>query len=298
MQSFLARWMPIDASSHGAPLDRMNAMVHWLMLVLFVGWGLYFLYVLYRFRASANPKASHEGAKSHFSSYIEAGVAIVEVILLVGFAIPAWASWVSPETSDPEPFVVRVVAQQFQWNVHYPGPDGVFGPTDVSLLSNTNFVGLDRADPAAADDVVMINQMPLPVDRDITVMLSSKDVIHGFFLPQMRVKQDAVPGLAIPVRFRAVTATPADGLFPGCFQTKTCWEIACAQLCGLTHYRMQGYYTIQSQDSFDAWMDEQQALLQPAQPAQPAQATDEAQADSSAAAAGGTEADEHADASQ
>ena len=114
MQAFLNRWMPIDVSAHGAPLDRLNTWVHWLMLVLFVGWGIYFVYVLVRFRAGANPKASYKGAHSHFSSYVEVSVAVIEVVLLVGFAIPAWTAWVTPpDTPAGETFEVRVVAQQF-----------------------------------------------------------------------------------------------------------------------------------------------------------------------------------------
>jgi len=262
MQAFLARWMPIDASAHGAQLDALSAWVHWLMAALFVGWTIYFLYVLFRFRAGANPEASYEGAESHFSSYIEAGVAIVEVILLVGFAIPAWAAWTDiPETGDV--FEVRVVAQQFAWNVHYPGPDGVFGRTDITLVDDVagNPVGLDRSDPAAADDIVAINQLHLPVDTDIVVHLTSRDVIHSFFLPQMRVKQDAIPGMSTPIHFRAVMSTPEESRAPTCAANKECWEIACAQLCGLTHYRMRGYYQVLPQAEFDAWMAQQQAAL-------------------------------------
>ena len=171
------------------------------MLILFVGWGIYFVYVLIRFRAGANPKASYEGAHSHFSSYVEVSVAVIEVVLLVGFAIPAWTAWVTPpDTPAGETFEVRVVAQQFAWNVHYPGPDGVFGRTDINLVDDIvqNPVGLDRSDPAARDDIIAINQLNFPVDTDVIVYLSSRDVLHGFSLPQMRVKQDAVPGMMIP----------------------------------------------------------------------------------------------------
>ena len=147
--------------------------------------------------------------------------------------------------------------------MHYPGPDGVFGRTDINLVDDVagNPVGLDRSDPAAQDDVISINQLYLPVDRDIIVHLTSRDVIHGFFLPQMRVKQDAIPGMSNPIHFRAVMSTPESERFPTCAADKSCWEIACAQLCGLTHYRMQGYYNILPQAEFDAWMAQQQAQL-------------------------------------
>ena len=263
MQGLLSRWMPIDASAHGWQIDNIIVYLHWLMAALFIGWSLYFIYVLFRFRARANPKASYEGVHSHASSYVEAGVAIFEVVLLVGFAIPAWAAWVAPVPEGADVFEVRVVAQQFQWNIHYPGPDGVFGRTDINLVDDAigNNIGLDRNDPAARDDVFSLNVLYLPVDRDVVVYLTSRDVIHSLFLPQMRVKQDAVPGMMVPVQFRALQATPVENQYPTCAATKSCWEIACAQLCGLTHYRMVGFYNVLPQAEFDAWMADQQAQL-------------------------------------
>ncbi len=280
MTEFLQRWMPVDGSAHGAELDYMTGLVHWLMAVLFVGWAIYFIYVLFRFRAGRNPKADYHGARSHFSSYVEVGVVVVEVILLVGFAIPAWARWVTPPPAADNPIVVRVVGQQFAWNVHYPGPDGVFGPTAPELVDEaTNPIGLDRGAAGAADDVVTINQLHLPVDRPVTVLLSTKDVIHSFFLPTMRVKQDAIPGMEIPVHFTPVMTTPEEARFPACAANKSCWEIACAQLCGLGHYRMRGFFMVHEQAAFDAWMEGQVAAVLPESPqpeAEPAPAEGEA----------------------
>jgi cytochrome c oxidase subunit 2 len=271
MLGFLQNWLPVNASEHGPALDQMTALVHWLMVLLFIGWGVYFLYVLFRFRASANPQASYTGATSHVSQYVEIGVAVVEVVLLVFFAIPAWAIWVAPPADPASALQVRVVAEQFAWNVHYPGPDGVFGAVDVNLMSPNNPLGLDRSDPYAVDDVTSINQLHLAAGREVTVLLSSKDVIHSFALPQMRVKQDAVPGMLIPVHFKPVMVTPPDAQYPACNANKTCWEIACAQLCGLGHYRMKGFYTVHEPADFDAWMAEQVAAVMPAAPAEVAE---------------------------
>lgn len=265
MLKFLNQWLPVNGSEHGPEIDQLMALMHWLMAVLFVGWTLYFVYVLFRFRAGKNPKASYTGSKSHFSSYIEAGIVVVEVILLVGFAIPAWARWVAPHAAESDALQVRVVAEQFAWNVQYPGADGVFGSRDITLVDASNPLGLDPGDPFAKDDVTTINQLHMPVDRPITVLLSSKDVIHSFSLPAMRVKQDSIPGMEIPVHFRPVLETPEESQFPTCAANKTCWEIACAQLCGLGHYRMRGFYQVHSQESFDAWMADQVASLSPAE---------------------------------
>jgi len=234
-----------------AQIDHMTILVHWLMLLLFVGWGAYFAFVLVRFRSGANPKASYEGVKSHFASYIEWLVAGIELVLIVAFAIPAWASRVDAFPQENEATVVRVVAEQFAWNVHYPGTDGQFGRVDPKLMGSDNPLGLDRTDPAAKDDITTINQLVLPVNKPVIVHLTSKDVIHSFSLIQMRVKQDAIPGQSIPVWF-----TP---------NLTGDWEINCSQLCGLGHFRMRGAYSIKSQADFDTWMKEQVAELTAAQ---------------------------------
>lgn len=266
MLDFLNRWLPIDASAHGAELDSMTALVHWLMLVLFVGWGLYFLFVLFRFRAKRNPQADPVGVKSHFSTWAEGGVALIEGLLLIGFAIPAWGKWVAPPADTADPIEVRVVGEQFAWNVHYPGPDDMFGRQDVHLVTAANPLGLDPEDPMGKDDVVAVNQLRLPVDRPATVLLSSKDVIHSFGLPYFRVKQDAIPGMEIPVHFTPVIVTPEESRLPKCAGTKSCWEIACAQLCGLGHFRMRGYITILETGEFDEWMAAEVAKKMPPPP--------------------------------
>ena len=265
MQKFLDQWLPVDGSAHAAQLDNLLGLLHWLMAVLFVGWSLYFIYVLFRFRSGKNPQANYAGSKSHFSTYIEGAVVVVEVILLVGFAIPAWARWVTPHSPEADALQVRVVAEQFAWNVQYPGADGVFGQSDINLVDSSNPLGLDSNDPFAKDDITTINQLHMPVNRPITVLLSSKDVIHSFSLPVMRVKQDSIPGMEIPVHFTPTLVTPDDQQFPACAAGKTCWEIACAQLCGLGHYRMRGFYQVHTQESFDTWMASQVAELTPAE---------------------------------
>lgn len=257
MKDFLARWMPMDASAHGASLDQMNALVHWLMALMFVGWGIYFVWVLFRYRAGRNPKASYKGATSHFSTWVEGGIVLAEAILLIGFAIPAWAKWVTPPDAGDNPLTVRIIGEQFAWNIHYPGADGVFGSQKPELMGAANPIGLDPEDPTGSDDIVTINQLHLPIDRPVTVLLSSKDVIHGFGLPIMRVKQDAIPGMEIPLHFTPVMATPQEAMFPKCAASRSCWEIACAQLCGLGHYRMRGFMTVHEPGGFEAWLAEQ-----------------------------------------
>jgi len=253
----MTEWLglPPLAAAHGAQIDNLIGWIHIFMLILFVGWGGFFLYTLVRFRKSRNPVADYKGVTSNRSTYLEVGVAVVEAVLLIGFAIPLWAARIGDIPAENESQIVQVTGEQFAWNFHYPGPDGQFGRTDIKLLDLTsNPLGLDRSDPAAKDDVTTVNQLYLPVNRPAILRLRSKDVIHSFGVPEFRVKQDAVPGLTIPIWF-IPTITTAD------MRTQTGnpefqYEIACAQLCGLGHARMRGFVTVQSAEEFQKWMEE------------------------------------------
>jgi len=252
--------LPALASAHGGQIDGLIAWIHVFMLVLFVGWGGFFLFALVRFRRSRHPVANYTGVKSHTSSYLEVAVAVVEAILLVGFSIPIWAARVDHIPPETEALVVQVTGEQFAWNVRYAGPDGVFGRTDIKLIDvQTNPLGVDRSDPAAKDDVTTLNQLYLPANKPIIVKLRSKDVIHSFNLTEFRVKQDAIPGFTIPVWF-VPDVTTAE------MRTRTRnpefqFEIACAQLCGLGHYRMRGFVTVLSPEEFQKWMEAEEAKL-------------------------------------
>ncbi len=238
--------LPINASSHGAEIDMIIVLVHLLMLALFLGWGGFFIFALIRFRKAANPKADYTGVKSHFSSTLEVAVAVIEIILLIGFSIPFWAKQVNALPNRPDTLEVKVVAEQFVWNIHYAGPDKVFGKTDFKFFDKqSNPLGLDPNDPSGKDDFVMINQLHLPIGRPVLIHLTSKDVIHSFGLPLMRVKQDVIPGMSIPTWFTPIKTGQ--------------YEIVCSQLCGIGHYRMKGYVTVEAQADFDKWFGEQSA---------------------------------------
>ena len=239
--------LPPQASAHAAEIDDMIVILHWLMLVLFVGWIIFFFYTLIRFRASAHPKADYVGVKSHMSSYLDVVVVVVEAVILLGFAIPAWAVRVNALPPEEGATVVHVIAKQYEWHTVYPGPDGRFGRRDASLITSTNAIGLDRSDPTGADDIHTINQMNLPVDTPVIVYLSTMDVIHSFGITSMRVKQDVIPGMEIPVWW-VPTVVGA-------------YEINCSQLCGLGHFRMRGFLTITNQADYESFLAEEGARL-------------------------------------
>jgi cytochrome c oxidase subunit 2 len=252
--------LPALAAANGEHIDSLIGWTHIFMFILFIGWGAFFVFALFRFRKSRNPVANYAAVKSHASSYLEVGVLVVEMVLLFGFSIPLWAARVDRVPSESEALVVYVTGEQFAWNFRYAGPDGAFGKTDIKLIDiQGNPLGVDRSDPAAKDDVTTLNQLYLPVNKPIIVKLRSKDVIHSFNVPEFRVKQDAIPGLTIPIWFvpNITTADMRTRLGKPEFQ----YEIACAQLCGLGHYRMRGFVTVLSTEEFQKWMDDEQAKL-------------------------------------
>lgn len=235
--------LPVQASAHAAELDTITALVHVLMAALFLGWGTFFIYTLVRFRRRRNPVATYDPVRSGAITWTEALIVLAELILLVGFSVPAWATRVNSVPAAPEALVVRVVAEQFAWNVHYPGADREFGATDVALSAADNPLGIVPGAPHAADDLTTVSELVLPAGRPVVVQLTAKDVIHSFGIPAMRVKQDAIPGMMVAVWF-----TPSrEGQY----------EIACSQLCGLGHYRMRGLLRVVSPAEYERWVTEQ-----------------------------------------
>jgi len=233
--------LPTVASKNGPSVDALIVYVHWLMLALFVGWIIYFFYVLRRFRRSRNPKADYAGVQNHASNYIEVAVAVIEALLLVGVAIPIWARNVDKIPPPDQSTVIQVVAQQFAWNARYAGPDGVFGRQDMKFVAANNVFGVDPADPAGKDDIQTLNEIHVPVNKPVVIYLSSKDVIHSLRIIAMRVCQDAIPGLRIPLWF---TPTRVGR-----------YQINCAQLCGNGHSAMSGgFLTVDNPADYEAWL--------------------------------------------
>ena len=196
-------------------------------------------------RASIGKRFASRKTELVLSSALGLGMAIIAEGGVLAIGIPVWNEYFdAPPPADAT--VIEVTAQQFMWNVRYPGVDGVFGRTDPKLVDDTtNPLGLDRSDPAGKDDVVALNDITVPFGHAVQVRLRSKDVIHSFFLPNFRVKQDAVPGMTPEVVF---------------FPTRTgTFELACAELCGLAHYRMRGFFHVVTAKEFAEWLRQQQA---------------------------------------
>jgi cytochrome c oxidase subunit II len=170
-----------------------------------------------------------------------------EVLALGVFGVKAWGeAYLTP----PAPDAVQIQAQagQFAFYFRYPGPDGKFGPIHPNLISeaNANFYGLDTTNDQDSKDDIVTAELAVPVNREVHLLMHSKDVGHSFYVPVLRVQQDFVPGLDVSVHF---TATQIGR-----------YEIVCTQLCGLGHYNMKAYLEVKSQEDYDAWLKQQAAL--------------------------------------
>ena len=213
--------LPENVSTYGGQIDGLFYLILWITGIIFIVVEALLLYFLFRYRHREGRPARY----THGSNRLEVIWTIVPAIICVVLALMSRRSWAEIKQSMPQgAMTVEIMAEQFAWNLRYAGSDGKL---------NT------------ADDVLSLNQMHIPVGRPVIVSLKSKDVIHSLFLPEFRVKQDAVPGMTTRIWFEA-TRTGS-------------WEIACAELCGLGHYRMKGFITVDSPEDFEKWLATQAA---------------------------------------
>ena len=204
--------LPEVVSQDGGQVDGLIIAVHLLMLVLFVGWIIYYFVALWKFRATNNPKADYKGVKTKTITNSIEGAVIVSELVLVVLAIYYWNFYVNKPSDFSEASVVRVTGEQFAWNARYPGADGKLGAQSKTLVSAENPFGTDKSKPFWEDDVEVLKSdivVPMIKNEDgthksVTIDLTSKDVIHCFKVLPLRVCQDVIPGMRIPIHFKPV----------------------------------------------------------------------------------------------
>jgi cytochrome c oxidase subunit 2 len=229
-------WFPESISEHGPAYDRQFVITIIVVGVSFAAAQIGLGYAVWRFRDTGT---GERAAYSHGNNRLEMLWTVITAVIFISLGVLGQFVWArlhfQPAPADAAR--VHVVAQQFQWNFHYAGADGKFGHRDPKQISDEsiNFIGLDATDPAAADDAV-VGTLVAQVNRPIELMLTSRDVTHSFWVPQLRFKQDAVPGLDIPVHFTPVKVGR--------------YEIACAELCGQQHYKMKSYMLVLPENEY------------------------------------------------
>jgi len=231
-------WFPAGVSAQAATLDHAFSVAFWILGGLFVAGQVVLAFVLLRRKPDTQSKHWYGNWR------LEIGWTLAITVIFFWFHVSGARLWSSSAIhhAAADALQVEVTGVQFQWYFRYPGPDGKFGHVDAQKFakaSEGNPLGLDPADPAGKDDIVS-SAMVLPVGREVDLTLRAQDVVHSVFIPAMRFKQDAVPGMEIHTHFKPI-------------QTGV-YEIACAELCGMGHYRMRAAVRVVGEEEFGKWL--------------------------------------------
>jgi len=232
-------WFPAAISEHAPALDRQFLITIIVVGIAFTAAQVGLGWMVWKYRDTGN--AAGRAVYSHGSNRLEVIWTVITAVIFITLGLMGQSVWAQLRLHDAPPgsYTVEVVAQQFQWNFHYPGKDGKFGRTDPKFIDDgsLNFVGLDNTDASAADDIVT-STIAIPVNRPVELRLRSKDVIHNFWVPQLRFKQDLVPGMEIKVHFTANRIGS--------------YELACAELCGQLHFKMRAFMLVLPEEEIQA----------------------------------------------
>ena len=234
-------WLPENISTFGEGVDHLFALIYYISVAIFVLVNAVYIVFIFKYRRR---RKSDRAYHYHGSNLLELTWTALPFALFLFLAFYSDGVWreIKYDSHAPNPdYTVEVMGQTYMWHFRYPGSDGIFGHREQQYISPTNPFGIDAADPNGKDDMVTINRLTLPINRNVLVRLSSMDVIHSFFLPNLRVKQDAIPGQWVNVWFNGGKTGE--------------YEIACAELCGSGHYLMRAELDFMPQSKFDAWMD-------------------------------------------
>lgn len=228
-------WFPLPISAEAVLYDRQFGWTLWITGIIFIAVQILLAWTVLRARrtrTASAPPTSHRG--------LEAGWSIATAALFLTLAALGSRGWAKVPGPPPGKEVIEVYAHQFAFNFRYPGPDHRFGRTGVGFISDSggNPLGIDPSDPDGKDDIVTAS-LRIPAGRDVLLLLHSRDVIHDFFVRELRTKQDIVPGMEIPLEIH-VDRTGQ-------------YEIACAELCGLGHSQMRSLMTVMDAGAFDRW---------------------------------------------
>ena len=232
-------WFPTAISEHAPALDRQFMITIVVVGISFTAAQVGLGWMVWKYRDTG--KTGDRAVYSHGSNRLEVLWTVITAVIFIALAVMGQSVWAQLRLHDAPAgsYTVEAVAQQFQWNFHYMGADNKFGRTDPALIDDgaLNFIGLDPADAAGRDDSVT-SALAIPVNRPVELRLRSKDVIHNFWVPQLRFKQDLVPGMEIKVHFTANKVGK--------------YELACAELCGQLHFKMKSYMLVLPEDEITA----------------------------------------------
>ncbi|HMD32851.1 MAG TPA: cytochrome c oxidase subunit II [Candidatus Acidoferrales bacterium] len=236
-------WYPPAINDFGREIDAQFARTFIITGIVFVASQLGLAWVVWRYRSNGGRAQHFEG-----NNTFEGLWTVATIVLFVGLGVFGRTAWAQLHFNSDQPgaMEIEVTGKQFNWFFRYPGADGKFGRLEPKLVTESNPVGLDDKDPAGQDDVVTAT-LGVPVGREIKLLERSLDVTHGFFVRELRLKQDALPGMVIPVHFHVDTDKVGE------------YEISCTQLCGSNHHRMRATLKVMTQADFDKWLANEKA---------------------------------------
>jgi cytochrome c oxidase subunit 2 len=237
-------YFPPGISTYSKALDDLFILVYWISVAIFLLVQITLVTFIFKYRT----RPGHKSIYYHGNNVVEFIWTLAPTVLFAGLGLYSDEMWKVMKYSSrvPSPDVeIDVVGQAFNWHARYPGADGILGKRHARYRTAQNLFGIDPTDPKGKDDIVLTGEFNLPMNKNIVVHLSSVDVLHSYFLPNFRIKQDAVPGSWIDVWFNGTKAGK--------------YELACAELCGSGHYAMRGVLNLQSDADFAVWMDAKNA---------------------------------------
>jgi cytochrome c oxidase subunit 2 len=246
--TFLGPWgLPVLASNWGS-IDAMMIVTTIVTVIAFIGVNGVMGYYIYRYRSRQGQKATYL-VDDHKLEKILIGITSIGIIALLAPGLFVYSKIINPPS---DAHTIEVISQQWKWGYRYAGADGKLGHTNPKLITSKNLLGIDLKDPNSLDDVFFEptenSQLHLPINKAVKIELRSNDILHSFYVPQFRVKIDTVPGEVTHLWF-----TPN---LVGRF------EVLCAELCGIRHYKMKSHVIVQSEGDFQNWLKQQPTVAQ------------------------------------
>lgn len=238
-------WWFTPLASNWGTIDTTIDITLYITGIVFVAVNLFMAYAVYRYRHNPDRRSHYEPENKKLEMWL-VGITTVGVVAMLAPGLVVWANFVDVPEDAHE---VEVVGEQWQWSYRFPGEDGEFGSVDSRFVGPDNPFGINPNDQAGEDDLlVKSNELHLPVDRPVKLLLRSKDVLHNFAVPQFRVKMDMIPG---SVSYAWFTPTRTGK-----------YDVLCMELCGIAHYAMRGYVVVSEEADFNDWLDGQQSWAQ------------------------------------
>jgi cytochrome c oxidase subunit 2 len=234
---FMSPWWLTPIASNWGNIDDTINITFWVTGFVFVAVNLFMAYAVYKYRYNKDRRAKYEPENKK----LEIWLTVLTSLGVASLLTPGLFVWADFVTVPDEAHEVEVVGQQWQWSFRYPGADGILGAADTRFITAENPFGMDADDPNGQDDILVSSQqMHLPIDRPVKILLRSKDVLHDYAVAQFRVKMDLVPG---SVTYLWLTPTVAGT-----------YDILCEELCGLAHHVMRGSVVVEDEASYNNWL--------------------------------------------